>query len=287
MNTSQPTIQNVSDTALWVAYYRAEESKKPQPLFHDPLAEVLIDDRAHKIAESMKDMGTHTRQNVLIRTVIIDRYIKKLVEQGVDCIINLGAGLDTRPYRLDLPPSLNWIEVDYSHLIDFKKKKLDAHKSQVHLERISLDLSVRAERKKLFTQINNKNKKILILTEGVLPYLTQEQVAELSEDLMEQKNFHYWIADYLSPAAYKYLRSHSQVKKLAKAPLQFFPKNAFDFFKTRGWNIETIQYIAEESYKLGRAMPAPWWFSLIKPFIGAKQREQFMRSSGYMVMSRG
>jgi O-methyltransferase involved in polyketide biosynthesis len=50
---------------------------------------------------------------VVVRTCIIDDYIRTAVEGGVDTILNLGCGLDTRPYRMDLPKSLLWIEADY------------------------------------------------------------------------------------------------------------------------------------------------------------------------------
>ncbi len=43
-------------------------------------------------------------------------------------VINLGAGLDSRPYRMALPPSLLWVEVDYSHMIGFKNEKLAKEK---------------------------------------------------------------------------------------------------------------------------------------------------------------
>ena len=32
----EPPIRNISDTALWVAVYRAEESERPDAVFHDP-----------------------------------------------------------------------------------------------------------------------------------------------------------------------------------------------------------------------------------------------------------
>ena len=66
----------------------------------------------------------YTGWSVVIRTHIIDSYIRELIQEGVDTIVNLGAGLDTRPYRLDLPPSLHWIEVDFPHMIQLKEDRL-------------------------------------------------------------------------------------------------------------------------------------------------------------------
>src|ERR1035441_2690519 len=113
MSDGKISIDHVSDTALWVAYYRAKESKRPDALFHDPLAEVLLGDRGKKIADHMKTIGRYTEWSVISRTVIIDQFITKLIAAGVDIVLNLGAGLDTRPYRMNLPSTLRWFEVDY------------------------------------------------------------------------------------------------------------------------------------------------------------------------------
>ncbi len=280
------SIQNVSDTALWVAHYRALESQREDALFRDPLAQILTGVRAQKIAESMKSTSAHTRQNVIIRTVIIDRFLQNLGQQGVDTVINLGAGLDTRPYRLALPAGLRWIEVDYPSIIDFKTQRLAQEKPQVHLERVSLDLADREKRQAFFQKWNQATRKAVVLTEGVLPYLTPDQVSTLAEDLYAQKNFHYWIADYISPAIYKYLRSQERLQQMKNAPFQFYPDHWLDFFKTRSWIPEKIEYITEESIKLHRALKMPWWFLFARPFISKQKQQEFLRASGYMLMVR-
>src|SRR4030095_2287177 len=99
-------IHHVSDTALWVAHYRALESGRADALFDDRLAKTLVGDRGRQIAESMGNSSPYTRWSVVIRTWVIDGLIQNLVDRGVDMVINLGAGLDTRPYRLNLPKAL-------------------------------------------------------------------------------------------------------------------------------------------------------------------------------------
>ena len=69
-------IEDVSDTALWVATYRATESERSDALFHDPLAKVLVGERGLQIAEHMKKVGRYTRWSIVSRTVIIDRFIR-------------------------------------------------------------------------------------------------------------------------------------------------------------------------------------------------------------------
>ncbi len=115
-----PLIENVSDTAFWVAHHRGLEGNRPDALFRDPLALRLAGERGRQIAQSMPH-GPMTGWVMAIRTCIIDDYVSAAVADGADTVLNLGAGLDTRPYRMELPTSLTWIEVDYPAVIDFKE----------------------------------------------------------------------------------------------------------------------------------------------------------------------
>lgn len=282
----QDPIQHVSDTALWVAHYRAKETKRENPIFQDPFAEVLVGDRGKIISDSMGETSRYTEWSVVIRTHIIDNYIQKLTQQGVDTVINLGAGMDTRPYRLSLPKSLRWIEVDYPHVIEHKEKHLSKVKPQVQLEQIALDLSDRKLRKELFKKLGSEAKKALIITEGVLPYLTPEQVTSLAEDLYSEKSFSMWIAEYFSASVYPYLRTPARLKQMKNAPFLFFPEDWFGFFKNLKWQPQEIRYIGEESFKLNRMPPAPWWFIFIRPFLSKKTKDVFMRQMGYVVFTK-
>ena len=97
-------IENVSDTAFWVAHYRAVETRRPDALFRDPLAEVLAGQQGERIARTMPGRFI-TAWVIAIRTRLIDEYIRTAISETVDAVVNLGAGLDTRPYRMDLPES--------------------------------------------------------------------------------------------------------------------------------------------------------------------------------------
>ena len=79
--------------------------------------------------------------SVVIRTVIIDNLINQALAEGVDTILNLGAGLDTRPYRMALPKTLRWVEVDYPHVIALKEERLAGEEPYCRLKRIKLDLT--------------------------------------------------------------------------------------------------------------------------------------------------
>jgi methyltransferase (TIGR00027 family) len=279
-------IQNVSDTAFWVASYRAQESQRPDALFKDPLAQKLAGKRGQRISKMMANStGHYTAWTLSIRTVIIDNYIQKLVADGsIDTVINLGAGLDARPYRLNLPAQFRWIEADYPAVMKFKGETLQSEKPRCQLERISLDLADDKVRKDFLSEISAKTTKALILTEGVLPYLTPEQVSALAKDLHAFDSFQFWIVDYLSPLAAKYINSKKRRQQMRNAPFRFFPADWFGFFKEHGWKVREIRYLPEESMRLGRRVPSPWYAKLFMPFMKAETKEAFRKLSAYVLL---
>ena len=279
------TITHVSDTAFWVARFRAVESKRKDALFKDPFAEILTAKKGQEIVEHVS--GAHyVAWTIVMRTKVIDEMIESLIAEGVDTIINLGAGLDTRPYRLKLPQTLRWIEVDYPHLMAFKEETLKNEKPICQLERISLDLANREERQKLFSQINSQTTKAVILTEGVIPYLTEEQVSAIAIDLHSQSNFRFWIAEYHSPMMYKNLRNVKKKREMENAPFQFFPEQWLPFFNRLSWKEKNIRYLVEDAEKWGRDFPVPWWARLLHKIMPAKEIENFRKMVGFVIFER-
>jgi methyltransferase (TIGR00027 family) len=279
------TIQHVSDTAFMVAGFRAAESERPRPLFRDPLAAKLVGDHGEKILATIPRHFVGA-WSVVIRTVIIDDYIRQAIAAGVDTILNLGAGLDTRPYRIDLPNSLRWIEVDFPHMIELKEQRLAGEKPSCRLERIKLDLTDRV-RRQLFADISARAGKILVLTEGVIPYLTNDDVAELADDLRQVKKIGFWITDYFSPEAIPF-GEKMRARFMRNAPFQFNPQDWFAFFADHGWRAFGVRYISEEAKRLGRPIPLPFfmlvWLGLKTLFASRMRREQLKRFAAYVLL---
>lgn len=276
-------IDTVSDTAIWVAYYRALETERQDALFHDSMARKLIGERGAAIDKQAHSLSKITQFHVVIRTVVIDQFIADLVSNGADTILNLGAGLDTRPYRLDLPPHVKWIEVDYPHVIDFKNKMLANEQPKNKIERVPLDLANRNERKKLFAGVGASSQNVLVLTEGVLGYLTETDVSELAADLHAEANFKSWIAEYQSPLAYRLMRNSAHNKHMKNALFRFMPKNWFEFFERQKWKKQAVAYLPEEADRLGRPVPQPLWARLVVPRLPAVFKKKVREITGYAV----
>ncbi len=231
----EPLIRNIADTARWVAIFRAEESERPDAIFHDPYARRLAGKRGEQIADAIEFMKKNS-WSFVARTFLFDEYIKQHVELGYDMIINLAAGLDTRPYRMDLPASLKWVEVDFPEMISYKSTIMADEKPHCELQSIPLDLSEIKARFALFKQLGDRSHNALIVSEGLIGYLDEVEAGALAKDLAAQPSFKRWVLDLMSPGLLVMAQKEmGPFLKDANAPLKFAPKEGEGFFLRYGW----------------------------------------------------
>ena len=243
-------ISNVSDTARWVAVYRAWETMRPDALFADPLAARLAGEQGKAIA-AVAPRATRNGWPMVVRTKLIDDLILTSVQDNCDCVVNLAAGLDTRPYRLQLPPSLDWIEADLEGMIDEKTKLLAGETPVCRLRREKVDLANATERSDFLDTVERTAKKVLVITEGLLVYLDEKTVRSIAEDLATRHPIHWWILDIASPAILHMMRRRMG-GQLSEAPLKFAPSNGVAFFENLGWNAVDIHSLLREAIRLRR-----------------------------------
>ena len=277
-------IKGVSDTAFMVAAWRAAESERPDALFHDPFAARLAGEHGRAIIASLR--GFLGGWQVVIRTMIIDDLIQKALAAGVDTIVNLGAGLDARPYRMELPESLRWIEVDYPEVIDWKADALAGDRPRCRLDRVKLDLADLPARRALFADLGASSNKVLILTEGLLPYLTTDAVATLADDLKTIRGVS-WIVDYFSPETIRYRKLIALSRQMRAVPFQFEPGDWVAFFAHQGWKVAEMRYLADEAVRQRRRMPLPFVVRLmvkIRRLLSGGKDDGLRRYAGYAVL---
>lgn len=261
MQGTDTAIRDISDTALWVACHRARETERPDAVFKDHLARRLAGERGEEITRSLS-FGTEDAWTWTARTWLFDTFIAEQVAAGADMVVNLAAGLDTRPYRMKLPATLKWVEVDLPGLISYKEKILAGEKPVCQLERVSLDLADVTARRALFARLNAQAKKIVVVTEGLIPYFSEEDAAAFAKDLSAPVNFQYWVSDLMSPALLRMLQKKQAGKKLsaANAPLKFAPEQGTAFFAPHGWDFIKKQSMLKAAKKLKRLN---WFMNLI------------------------
>lgn len=253
MNEFNMPVRSVADTALWVAYFRALENERPDALFRDPFAKQLAGERGFHIANNLRD-GNKQEWVWVARTYLCDQFLSREIQDGTDLVLNLAAGLDTRPYRMNVPSSLKWVEVDLPDIISYKEEILAREKPKCQLQRIALDLSDREARRRVFTQLDLQASKVAVLAEGLLIYLTTQQVAELARDLSKNQHFHSWVIDLASPMQLKFMQ-WTMGKELSQggAAFKFGPPEGPEFFRPCGWEVSDVQGLLKTAAQFKRA----------------------------------
>jgi methyltransferase (TIGR00027 family) len=247
-----PLVRNISDTALWVAHYRAVETDRPDAIFRDPFARALAGERGERIAKA-QTFADQNAWSFLARTYLFDQFIVDEVRGGADLVVNLAAGLDTRPYRMDLPKTLRWVEIDLPGILDYKESILKGVAPVCMLERLRLDLSGESARREVFARVADGSSRALVVTEGLLIYLSPEQVALLARDLAAVPPFRSWIVDLASPGLVKMMteRGGSMVAA-AGAPFKFAPVEGPDYFVALGWTPVKVASLLKTAGRLNR-----------------------------------
>lgn len=245
-------IRNISDTARWAAVYRARETERPDAIFRDPFARRLAGERGEEIARTL-DRGRDRTWPWVARTYLFDEFITREIAGGADLVVNLAAGLDARPYRLDLPASLPWIEVDLPEILAYKEELLGDAQPRCALERVRLDLADADARRELFGRLGARGHKALVITEGFLTYLAPEEVAILARDLAAPASFQRWILDIGSPGLLRMLTKEvgSHLSQ-AGAPFKFGPKEGPGFFTPYGWRPAAVRSYLQTAARLKR-----------------------------------
>ncbi len=252
--STRPVIDRVQDTASWVAMARALESERKDALFSDPLARKLAGAQGESMVRALSHKAGGTWP-IVARTHLIDAHVNEAVKNGLDAVINLAAGLDSRPYRLPVPDSLTWVEVDHADVIDSKNETLKDASPRCPVERIALDLSLSTERLALFERLRARFPRSLVITEGLLYYLQKDTALGLAKDLLTLQPQR-WITDLHNAAVARYLAKRTGNALRGSATMQFATDVGPLIFEPLGWKAVTTTSVLKAAGRLKR-LPFP------------------------------
>jgi methyltransferase (TIGR00027 family) len=261
-----------------VAWYRAQESDRPDALFRDPFARRLAGARGEEIIRTLP--GARGLGWVMtVRTCLFDELILRAIRaDGIDTVVNLACGFDARPYRLALPSALRWIELDLPLLIEEKRAALTGEQPACRLESVALDLADPAGRADLFRRIGSGSQRILVLTEGLLAYLEPAAVLDLARALHAEPTFVLWITDLASPFILKHTMRRTGARlAAANAAFRFAPEEGEEFFRPAGWVPVEFRLTSEEAQRLRREMRMAWVWRLLFRLMSTERRAEIAR----------
>jgi O-methyltransferase involved in polyketide biosynthesis len=177
--------------------------------------------------------------------------------------------------------------VDLPEILQYKTETLRDVKPACRYEAIPVDLTDVNKRRALFTQIGAQAHRALIVSEGLLVYLTPEQVGTLATDLHGPPSFRWWLMDIVSPRLLEILKKQwGQSLEDANARFLFAPSEGTLFFRPFGWEEAEYHSALEEARRLRREMRGMWLMKLIMRFYSAAKRLEVRRMSGFALLER-
>jgi methyltransferase (TIGR00027 family) len=280
-------IEHVSDTARWVAVYRAMESDRPDAHFRDPFARRLAGEHGEAIVRAMP-RGKSMAWPMIVRTAVFDEIILDAIRtRGVDLVLNLAAGLDARPWRLDLPESLRWVDVDLPGMVEYKAGVMAGERPRCRYEAIAADLADAEQREDALSRAAAGAERALVVTEGLLVYLAPEDVGALATALHARPSFRWWLTDLASPRLMEMMQKWwGKSVDQGTARFRFAPAESSAFFARYGWREAAWRPTMDDAHRLKRGMRGMWFWRLLGKLQSKKKQEEFRRFAGNLLLER-
>ena len=183
-----------SRTAEYAAGFRALETvKRPESarLFEDPLAVIFLSPGKRRLVKwaSFPLIGNLVRAYIdhrwpgamtsgIARTRLIDEHLLAAVADGIRQIVILGAGFDSRAFRMAELAGCRVVEVDHPATQELKRERLLLVRREIpsHVTFVAADLKVQDLRSVLEKAGLDRRERCFVLWEGVTHYLGEAAV---------------------------------------------------------------------------------------------------------------
>ena len=192
-----------SKTSVWVLAARAIGARDPDPTTRNPdwLADpmmgpaerailpdnVVIQGLGKDYREAMKDPETRARVLMVnIRTRYVDQWLEDAVKAGAKQVVILGAGFDSRAYRLrQMLKDTRVFEVDFGPTQEYKRRRIAevAGPAPSNLTYVAVDFTKQKASTELKRKGYKSDQQTFFLWEGVSMYLTEANVRDFFGDI--------------------------------------------------------------------------------------------------------
>lgn len=234
------------------------DAEHPRSLCHDVYAKRFMDERGLRIFAPFRSEKMPNISNT-VRCYMIDEAIRShIAEHPNSLIISIGAGFDSRPYRIN---GGEWVEIDEPQIIDYKNEKLPIAECANSITRISIDFGKDTLTEKLAAYRKHQN--IIIVIEGVFMYLENPAIESTIKQLQTLFPKHILLCDLMTKKMFDQF-AQSVHNKLVAAGAQFTarPEEPATMFKQHGYVENARNPMFKRAIELGvvwdRAnIPAP------------------------------
>ena len=234
----------VGSTAHWIAAVRARESARPDRLFDDPYAAALAGELGLQVMQASEKAGGGRNEFIPVRVRWFDDLVEGQAAAGIRQVVLLGAGLDTRAYRLDLPAGLRWYELDQPEVLQRKEPVL--RRAVPRCERVVLPVDLAGDwLPALLGTGFEVGAATLWLAEGLLVYLGEDDVLRLLRTAAGHCGpGSRFAADVFGATALR-ARVHSSV-------IRFGSDDPAGLLQDGGWRPERVDVVGSPAANYGR-----------------------------------
>lgn len=162
-------LEKEKETLLITLYAKALDSYSNKSILHDKKAAEFV----KMIDYDFEKLNNFGNGNLMVvRAKQIDTWLKEFLEiNPYATVLNLGCGLDTRISRINPHSNVNWFDVDYPEVI--KVRKL------FYSDRDGYNMIASSVTESNWLETIPNNKPVMIIAEGLLEYLTEDEVKTL------------------------------------------------------------------------------------------------------------
>jgi methyltransferase (TIGR00027 family) len=254
----------VATTSLYTAIMRARESARPDRLFSDPFAAALAGPEGEHLLAWMNEQAPGSPSDnpvVSIRTKFFDDTLGRiLAEPGIDQLVILAAGLDTRAYRLPLPRDLTLFELDRPEVLDHKNARLAQQGAAPRCRRLPIPADLTGDWSAALQDGGlDRKRPAAWLVEGLLQYITETQVHHVLGTLSGLASPGSWLlTDLVSHfiLTMPQLAGFRAVMAANGSPWQFGTDDPGGLLAEYGWQTQVTR-IGDDDANFGRWMKYP------------------------------
>ncbi|TCP45791.1 methyltransferase (TIGR00027 family) [Tamaricihabitans halophyticus] len=177
MSTTKITLSGTKKTMLYTLYFRAIDARSPRPLVADDWAASVLD---RLNVNRLSLVGRSSDRFIgLLRARRIDGWTRDfLAEHPTAVVLHLGCGLDSRAFRLPVPPEVQWYDVDFPEIIELRER---FYPDRTNYRQIASSVT----EPEWLDEIPS-DRPTLIIAEGLLMYLSESDVHRLLASVTER-----------------------------------------------------------------------------------------------------
>ncbi|MBN7774275.1 class I SAM-dependent methyltransferase [Clostridium aminobutyricum] len=194
-------LNGVQETMLIPLAIKASETKRDNARIQDPMAVEIVGKLGIDISKYDKFMS---HEGVVARTILFDDALKHYIKKYPNAAcVSIGCGFDARFSRVD-NGEIIWYDLDFEDVIT-ARKQFFPEQDRVHLvAKSALDAT--------WPLVVEKRDQTIILIEGMLMYLKEEEVKQLFQIIKDHFKNVTVLAELMSPYAAKGSKHHDTVK---------------------------------------------------------------------------